>query len=194
MDQQEFLGIKEQILQQLESSQVGNKKEIADAVNNMNETELEDFIKKNKLLKAKAEECVFCSIGQGKIPAYRLEENKTSLAILEINPLSLGHSLVLSKKHDKLPSSALVLANKVAKRLKSKLKPGEVKIESASIFGHNLVQIIPLYKDKKLEKKQASEKELILLQEKLRVKPRVRKKKPEAKTLPVSEKAPKRFP
>ncbi|MCX6748312.1 MAG: hypothetical protein NT076_01785 [Candidatus Pacearchaeota archaeon] len=195
MNEQEFIEIKNQILKQLESSQVDNKKDITEAIEKMSPQELEEFVKKNSLLKEKqTSECVFCSITQGKTQSYKLEENKKSLAILEINPLSQGHSLVLSKNHDKLPSQALTLANKLAKRIKSKLKPEEVKIETSNILGHNLVQVIPIFKDKKLEKKQASEKELVLLQEKLRFKPRQKKPKPQIKVERVLEKAPKRFP
>ena len=196
MNEQEFIEIKQHILKQLESSNVDNKKDIAEAIEKMSPKELEEFVKNNGLLKEKqTNECVFCSIVQKKTPAYVLEENKTSLAILEINPLSLGHSLVLSKKHNKLASSALTLGNKLAKRLKTKFKPGEVKIETSNILGHEIVQVIPIYKDKKLEKTQAKEKELVLLQDKLRFKPRAKKeKKSEIKVERVLEKAPKRFP
>ena len=101
-----------------------------------------------------------------------IAENKDNLAILEINPLSYGHSLVISKQHDKLPSSAFSLASKIAKRLKSKFKADEVKIENSQVMGHNLINVIPIYTDIKLEKKKAEEKELILLQDKLKSKPK----------------------
>ncbi len=196
MNEQEFIEIKKQILKQLENSQAQDKEQIAESIEAMSPEQLEEFVKKNNLVKEPQEnECVFCSIIQNKIPAYKLEENKNSLAILEINPLSNGHSLVLSKQHGKLSNSALTLGNRLAKRLKTKLKPEEVKIETSSILGHQLVQVIPAYKDKKLEKKQASERELVLLQDKLRFKPRQKKqKKAEVRVERVLEKAPKRFP
>jgi hypothetical protein len=102
---------------------------------------------------------------------------------------------VLSKDHNKLPNSAFSLANKIAKRIKSKFKPDEVKIENSQIFGHQLIQIIPVYKDIKLKKKKAEEKELILLQDKLksseRKKPVKKVQETRSENLP---KAPKRIP
>lgn len=195
MNEEEAEEVKKQILQQLENSETENKEEIKEAIKAMNDEELEEFLKQNKLVretKKEGNECVFCLILQGKVPSYKLDENKRSMAILEINPLSKGHSIVISRQHNKLPSSAFTLANKLARRLKSKLKADEVKIENVKVLGHELIQVIPLYKDVKLEKRKADEKELIELQNKLKSK--LRKKREKIQITPVLEKAPKRIP
>ena len=200
--------VKLQIIQQIKSWQASSqqKEQAVEQVQAMSIKELEEFLSKNKLLSQKSEskaktekqECPFCLILQGKIPSYKIAENKSSLAILEINPLSSGHVIVLSKQHKKLPSPAFSLANKIAKKLKSKLKPQEVKIESSQILGHHLVNVIPIYKDSKLEKKKAEEKELILLQDKLQIKKKIKKpkqgKKEKIIEKPVLEKFPRRIP
>jgi len=196
--------LKAQLLKQIESLPPQQRDSIREQIEPMNAQQFEDFLRKNGMLKDEEgeegapeqkgkQECVFCLILQGKVPSYKLDENSRSLAILEINPLSKGHSLVLSKKHDKLPSSAFTLANKIAKRLKSKFKAEEVKIENSQVLGHQLINIIPLYKDVKLEKKKAEEKELILLQDKLQSKKK--EKKPVKEEKPATPlKAPRRFP
>lgn len=193
-EQQEKL--KEQIIEQINNSQLSEeqKSQAIEQVEDMNEHELEDFIKKNQP-KSEKQECPFCLIIENKIPSYKLDENKSSIAVLEISPLSLGHTLVISKNHKKLPSSAFTLANKIAKKIKSKLKPEEIKIESSQIMGHNLVQLIPIYKDKKLERKKAEEKALILLQDKLQAKPKKKRiiKKQET-TIENLPKYPRRMP
>lgn len=43
--------------------------------------------------------CIFCSIISEKIPAKKIFEDEKVLAILDINPLNLGHILVLPKEH-----------------------------------------------------------------------------------------------
>jgi len=56
-----------------------------------------------------------------KTPSYKIAENKKAIAILEINPLSKGHSIVLPLEHlktEKLPKSVLGLAQKIAKNSK----------------------------------------------------------------------------
>ncbi|MCX8194026.1 MAG: HIT family protein [Candidatus Pacearchaeota archaeon] len=44
-------------------------------------------------------ECVFCKIIQGKIPCYKIHENKKFLSFLDISPINKGHTLLIPKKH-----------------------------------------------------------------------------------------------
>lgn len=199
MNEEEAASIKEQLLKQLEGSDVEGKENIIESIKAMSIEELEAFLEKNNVKlkqgqESSGEECVFCKILENKIPSYKLEENKKSLAILEINPLSLGHSIIISKKHDKLPSSAFTLANKIAKRIKSKFKAEDVKIENFKLFGHQLINIIPLFKGQKPEKKKASPEELQKLQAKLVARQRAKREKPKTKVTVQLEKAPRRIP
>jgi histidine triad (HIT) family protein len=43
--------------------------------------------------------CVFCDIIAGKAPAYKIMEDDLSMVVLDINPYSRGHCLVLTKRH-----------------------------------------------------------------------------------------------
>ena len=43
--------------------------------------------------------CVFCKIIEGAIPSYKIYEDEKCLAILDISQATLGHTLVLPKKH-----------------------------------------------------------------------------------------------
>lgn len=43
--------------------------------------------------------CIFCSIINQEIPSRVIYENEAVLAILDVNPLSKGHTLVMPKKH-----------------------------------------------------------------------------------------------
>ncbi|MHC4068478.1 MAG: HIT family protein [Planctomycetota bacterium] len=46
-----------------------------------------------------AEDCVFCKIVAGEIPATKIYEDEVILAFLDIGPISDGHVLVISKQH-----------------------------------------------------------------------------------------------
>lgn len=46
-------------------------------------------------------DCLFCKIIAGEIPAYKVYENDNVLAFLDITPKTLGHTLVIPKKHYK---------------------------------------------------------------------------------------------
>ncbi|KAJ8433064.1 hypothetical protein Cgig2_015427 [Carnegiea gigantea] len=53
-------------------------------------------LKQNAALRG---DCVFCQIIDGQSPAFKIYEDDTCLCILDINPLSLGHSLLIPKFH-----------------------------------------------------------------------------------------------
>lgn len=44
-------------------------------------------------------DCVFCKIAKGEIPSYKVYEDDSFLAFLDINPLNPGHVQVIPKKH-----------------------------------------------------------------------------------------------
>ena len=43
--------------------------------------------------------CLFCEIIAGRVPSRKVYEDEHVVAILDIYPASIGHILVLSKKH-----------------------------------------------------------------------------------------------
>jgi histidine triad (HIT) family protein len=45
------------------------------------------------------ENCIFCKIINKEIPCYKLYEDDWVLAFLDINPVVLGHTLIIPKKH-----------------------------------------------------------------------------------------------
>ncbi len=174
--------IKASLLQQITNSNQENKEQIIEYIEKLNEDELEQFLKQNKINpeEPENEKPVFEQIIDGKIPSYKIAENKKAIAILEINPLSRGHSIILPKQNtniERIPKTAIGLAQKIAKRIRSKLKPDDIKIETFSFQGYSAINIIPLYKDAKLEKRKASEQELVKLKEKLEIRKRQRIKR-----------------
>jgi histidine triad (HIT) family protein len=183
--------IKQQLIAQTEKLPQENKEEIKQHILDLNEQQLKEFLKQNKIKitdsgqleqessKKITSQCVFCSIAKNEVSSYKIAETNKAIAILEINPLSKGHSIVLPLEHiktDKLLKSALSLAQKISKRIKTKLKPEDIKIETSSFQEHFMVNIIPIYSGEKLEKHQAKESDLKKLQSKLETKKRSSRK------------------
>ena len=46
-----------------------------------------------------AGDCIFCKIVSGEIPCHRLFEDESVLAFLDINPLAVGHTVLIPKTH-----------------------------------------------------------------------------------------------
>ncbi|MBU0958053.1 MAG: HIT domain-containing protein [Nanoarchaeota archaeon] len=208
LSEQEAQEIKKQLLTQIEKFPPEQKEAAKKEIESMSIKQLEEFLVKNNLVKSKESQqldkeptqCVFCSIIQGKIPTYKLDENKQAIASLEINPISQGHSIIIPRQHttvEKIPNQAFTLAKKIAKKLKTKLKPKDIQIQPSTFMGHSIINILPIYDNEDLnsERKKADEKQLKQLQEKLKTKPhqpRI-KKTPEEKFSSLPE-FPRRIP
>jgi diadenosine tetraphosphate (Ap4A) HIT family hydrolase len=196
--------IKEQLFKQIEKTFPDDKKEpVKKQIEAMDPEQLEKFLEQNKLIKQDTGEqkCVFCSIVFGDIPSYKLDENDKAIAVLEINPISKGHSLVIPKEHaskEKQSPEVLSLAKDLSKKIKTKLKPKEVKLASANLFGHEILNLIPIYKDEtpESERKQETPEELEKLQKILKEKTEEKVLKKTKKSKRTKEKLwlPKRIP
>ena len=190
--------IKQQIIQQIENTFPEEKKESAiQQIEEMNESELENFLAQNNLIKTSENEekqCIFCSIVSEKIPGYKISENDSALAVLEINPVSKGHTLIIPKVHvQEISKKTQDFAEEVSIKLKEKLNAKSIQTEDSEMFGHKIVNIIPIYEGKTLEgkkspneghKQPASKKVLEELQKELEI------KEPEKQEEVVQEKKP----
>lgn len=173
---EEAAEIKEHLLKQLGNFPEDKQEQIREQINSMTTEEVEKFIKQNKL-KHLGGGCIFCSIVAKKSPSYKIAEDSEYIAVLELMPLSKGHTLLIPKAHiEKVPDSADRLAQEVARKLKEKFSPQEIKINELKIMNHALLEIVPIYGDE-TKKRQASEEELKTIQEEI-LKPSEKKEAP----------------
>lgn len=177
--------IKAQILEHIESTFPDEKKETAiSQLESMSDEELEQFLKKSGSLKEDAE-CIFCSIIQGEAPSYKIYEDENSLAVLEINPTSKGHIILIPKIHSQnIPGSVYDLSKKLSEKISLILKPKKIDIVDSELFGHKIINLLPIYNDENIHSKRikAEEKELADLQKMLTLKNDI---KPESENKPI---------
>ena len=98
--------------------------------------------------------CLFCKIIAGEIPSYRVYEDRDFLAFLDINPLNLGHTLVVPKKHYPwvidVPNFGQYweIAGGIAKRLKESLKADSLNFVTLGYeIPHAHIHVIPRFKN-----------------------------------------------
>ena len=104
--------------------------------------------------------CVFCKIVDGEIDSTTIYEDDKFRVILDLNPVTKGHALILSKKHyadlyessDKLAAKAIILAKKMVKMMTEVLRCDGYNVfqnngaaAGQTIF-HFHVHLIPRYK------------------------------------------------
>ena len=132
------------------------------------------------------EECIFCRIANGKIPAAKIYEDKNIMSFLDIMPANKGHCLVVPKKHyetlldisDEDLKNLILTAKNVAKALSLSIGNGSYNIvmnngkEAGQLVAHAHIHIIPRFKRDRLRlnwsHKKYDEKEMKEIQEKIR--------------------------
>lgn len=166
--------IKDHLLKQLDNFPENQRDLVKNKVLSMTNEEIEEFLKENGLDHFNEEEqekqCIFCAITEKKLKSFIIDENEDNLAILEINPLTKGHSLILPKKHtplDKLSEKEIAFAKTISEKISKRFKPKEVKIGKNEILGHGIIELIPNYGEKE-ERRKASEEELTSLLEEIK--------------------------
>jgi histidine triad (HIT) family protein len=85
-------------------------------------------------------DCVFCKIRDGQIPSTRVYEDDRTLAFMDINPLTEGHCLVVTRAHaatlfeadDADLAAAILAAKRVAHALRRALAPDGLNLCQAN--------------------------------------------------------------
>lgn len=102
---------------------------------------------------------IFCKIIKGEIPSKTIYEDEVVMVILDVNPRSNGHSLIIPKKHYKdlfdIDNDTLMHIFEVAKNisnlLEEKLNCEGITMEENNGISqevkHFHLHVIPKYKD-----------------------------------------------
>ena len=97
--------------------------------------------------------CIFCKIVAGQIPCFKLLEDETTIAFMDINPVNPGHALAVAKGHwptvDVIPPEVLAAvartAQRVAKAVMTELKPVGVNLLQANGAGRGPERAAPAH-------------------------------------------------
>lgn len=109
----------------------------------------------------KNENCIFCKIAAGDIPSATIYEDDDFRVILDIEPASKGHALILPKEHyanlyelsDELAAKALVVAKKVITKMTEIVGCDGYNVlqnngeEAGQTVFHFHMHLIPRYKE-----------------------------------------------
>jgi histidine triad (HIT) family protein len=106
-----------------------------------------------------AEDCIFCKIVAGELPAQIVAEDERTIAFMDISPATRGHTLVIPRRHardlweiepEELAAAAQA-AQRVAGRLRERLGADGVNLINScgphawqTVF-HFHIHVIPRY-------------------------------------------------
>jgi histidine triad (HIT) family protein len=105
--------------------------------------------------------CIFCKIAGGQLPAVVLHEDEQLMAIMDAFPATEGHVLIIPKAHaenmydlpEETAAAILPLAQKLARKINAALKPEGINIlqnngkAAGQVVFHYHMHLIPRYPD-----------------------------------------------
>jgi histidine triad (HIT) family protein len=108
-----------------------------------------------------SEDCIFCKIVAGELPAEVVQEDERTLAFMDINPWTRGHALVIPRVHSRnlydVAEEDLAAAGSAARRLATRMRD-TLGCDGANLLNccepaawqtvfHFHVHVIPRYDD-----------------------------------------------
>ena len=99
---------------------------------------------------------IFTKIIKGEIPSYKIHENEKFYAFLDINPLAIGHTLVVPKQEvdylfeidDETLSEMILYSKKIATAIKDSVRCNRVGLMVIGLeVPHAHIHLIPIQKE-----------------------------------------------
>jgi len=112
-----------------------------------------------------ASDCLFCGIVAGEVPAQIVDSDEHTVAFMDINPATRGHSLVVPRAHsadlievsDQDLELTMLAARRLATKVRAALEPDGFNVLNScgqvawqTIF-HFHLHVIPRYEDDPLK-------------------------------------------
>ena len=109
----------------------------------------------------KKDDCIFCKIAAGEIPSRKIYEDSELIAIMDLNPTSKGHSLIIPKEHctniydidEDIAAKVMKTAKKLATKMTVALNCDGFNLlqnngeTAGQTMFHFHMHLIPRYKD-----------------------------------------------
>ena len=106
--------------------------------------------------------CIFCKIARKEAPANTVYEDEKVIAFLSIQPINIGHTLVVPKRHYEniyeIPDEEVAYLYKIVKKMASAIKKAVdaegIRIvqnngeAAGQVIFHLHVHVIPMKKDR----------------------------------------------
>jgi len=143
LTQEQIKKLKQHLSKQIQHLPLEQKKQAQSQIDSMSPQALETMLKQEQA------QSPFRAIVSKKLPSTILEENEDAIAVLEINPISEGHTLIIPKKQitdkNKVPQTIKKFTEKISSQIQSSLEAKKIHSISELKFGEIIIDIIPEY-------------------------------------------------
>jgi len=97
------------------------------------------------------EDCIFCKIARGELPCHKVYEDDRVIAFEDISPLSVGHTLIIPKRHaenlyemaEEDLAAVHLASRKIARAIRKALTP--MGVAALQLNGRGVNQLVMHY-------------------------------------------------
>ncbi len=162
LTKEEVRELKKQLIEQVKGMPEDKRRDAEKQIEEMSSEAIEAMVEQQK-----GRQQIFRMIVNKEIDSMIVAESNEAIAVLEINPLSRGHTMVIPKeevsKKEKMPKEVISFAEGIVKKIERNLKSKKVNMVIGEKMGEAVIDLIPIYDkeiDGKTERKHASKEEL----------------------------------
>jgi hypothetical protein len=141
--------LKAQLSQQIQHLPEQQRAQAQQQIDGLSTEALEEMLRQQQEKNTAGEKTIYRMIADKEVAAVKADENAVALAVLEINPVSRGHILIIPKSEiasDKeMPKEAQELAEALSKKITKELGAKKVEIIPETKFGEKIINLIPIY-------------------------------------------------
>jgi|SRR3989344_2306208 len=145
LTKEQISNLKKQLLEQVKNIPESQRIEAEKQIQELSDEAIESMLETQKESQVK----IFREIASEKIPSKKISESETAIAVLDIKPISKGHTIIIPKERientDKISKNILDFAQETAKKLSNKLKTPNIKIIPEIKFNEAVINLIPIY-------------------------------------------------
>ncbi|MEK6928153.1 MAG: HIT family protein [Nanoarchaeota archaeon] len=149
LTKEQVASIKTQLRSQVQTLPEDKKSLALKQIEEMSDEAIESLVKQERERSSDERKSIFRMIIDSEIESVKITENASALAVLDINPISKGHTIIIPKKEvidaKSIPTQAFSLAKIVSKRVEDKLKAKSSEIQTEKKFGESIIHVIPIY-------------------------------------------------
>ncbi len=155
--------LKKQLSEQINHLPKEQKEQAQKQIDSLSNEALESMVKQQQ-----NKNNIFRLISNKQVESVIIGESSEALGVLEINPISMGHALVIPKHPieniKEITSKIASFTNELSEKIKSSLNAKNIKIFPEKKFGEVIIELIPEYdvpvsKDSPRKKAEKSELE-----------------------------------
>ena len=138
--------LKNQLLTQIQNLPSEQREHAKQQIESMSPQALETMLQQQQ---SSSDKNIFRLIVDKEVDSVIVAETLNSIAVLDINPISEGHTIIIPKNPVKttseVPKDSISLAKNLVEKIKSNLNTKSVDMQMENKFGETIIHLIPIY-------------------------------------------------